>query len=384
METKTLSNRDERINLQFKLLAAIGAVIVVSGHCYHGGISLAYEWFPIYSFNVSLFVFISGYFYKPKYEKTVFRYIWKRFKRLVIPAYLWNLIYGVFILLLNNASYTIGAKVTPFNLFVMPFVDGEAFEYNLGSWFVYPLFLCCVFNVLFRKLVGTLKIRNEYVFLLIYLFVGMYGIHLSIEGHNIGIMRLLTRTMFFLPSYQLGVIYRARWEKKDRLNNTAYFALLFAVQIILLTFVQNPEYAPSKMSGFSNGLIIPYVTVVTGIAFWLRISRLLTPAINDWRLVLLISDNTYSIMIHQMFGFMCVKWLFCILYRSAGLFSDFNIHFLRENIWYYYIPKGLQQYGMLYLAGGIFIPIGIKKICDMLYSAAIAVKIHMIHRFESG
>ena len=33
--------------------------------------------------------------------------------------------------------------------FFMPFVDGEAFQYNLGSWFVYPLFLIggCLLNL---------------------------------------------------------------------------------------------------------------------------------------------------------------------------------------------------------------------------------------------
>ena len=78
----------KNVNLQFKLLSAIGIIIIVSGHCYHGGISLAYEWFPTYSFNLSLFVFISGYFYKPKNENTVLQYIWKRIKRLLLPAYL--------------------------------------------------------------------------------------------------------------------------------------------------------------------------------------------------------------------------------------------------------------------------------------------------------
>ena len=55
----------------------------------------------------------------------------------------------------------------------------------------------------------------------------------------------------------------------------------------------------AKMSGFRNGVIIPYVTSVTGIAFWLRISKLLTPVVKNWSFVRLIGDNTYSIMLHQ-------------------------------------------------------------------------------------
>lgn len=376
---KNLSaNQDSQINLQFKLLSAIGIIIIVSGHCYHGGISLAYEWFPTYSFNLSLLVFISGYFYKPKYEESVLKYIWKRTKRLLIPAYIWNIVYGLFVLVTADAGYTIGAEVNFYNLFIMPFVDGEAFAYNLGSWFVYPLFLVCVFNVLFRKLMGLLKLKNEYVFTAIYLVIGMIGIQLAIDGHNMGIFRLLTRAMFFLPCFQIGRLYNAKLEKKDTLNSIAYFAIIFAVQLLLLTFFENLEYTPSSMTKFTNGVVIPYVTSITGISFWLRISRLLTPIVKNWKFIRLISDNTYSIMIHQMIGYMSVKWIFYLLSILTPLFADFNAFSMRTNIWYYYLPNGLQQYGMLYLAGGIFVPIGIKMLCDLFYKAGKNLKSNMI------
>ena len=128
------------------------------------------------------------------------------------------------------------------------------------------------------------------------------------------------------------------------------------------------------MTGFQNGVIIPYVTSLTGIAFWLRISKLLTPIAGNHRFVRLISDNTYSIMIHHLMGFMTVKWLFLLLSHTTALFSDFNADYLRSTIWYYYLPKGLQQYGMVYLAGGILIPILIKKLCDVCLRSAIKVK----------
>ena len=104
MSKKLPIPKSDQTNLQFKLLSAIGIILIVAGHCYHGGISLAYEWFPAYSFHLSLFAFISGYFYKPKYEATAWKYIWKRFKRLVIPAYLCNIACGLFILISNCLS----------------------------------------------------------------------------------------------------------------------------------------------------------------------------------------------------------------------------------------------------------------------------------------
>ena len=373
MQPKALTKRSETVNLQFKLLSAIGIILVVSGHCYHGGISLAYEWFPTYSFQLSLFVFISGYFYLPQNEDRAFRYIWRRFRRLIIPAYLWNIAYGLFILMMKRLDYSIGAEVTPYNLFLMPLIDGEAFQYNLGSWFVYPLFLVCVGNVLFRKLTSLLKVRNEYFFLIIYLLVGIYGVGLSLDGHNAGVMKLVTRAMFFLPCFQFGRLYRSRWESLDTLDNTAYFAVLFGVQLLLITSCNDLQYFPSGMSGFQNGAVIPYITSLTGIAFWLRIARLITPVIRNWRGVRLIGDNTYSIMLHHMLGFMLVKWLFYLLSSTTGQFLDFDPWRMRSSIWYYYLPKGHEQFALLYLAAGLFLPIAVHMLGEVYCRMGLSV-----------
>lgn len=204
-------NTDGGVNLQFKLLSAIGIIIIVSGHCYHGGMELAYNWFPPYSYNLALFVFISGYFYKTDYEENIGKYIWKRTKRLLIPAYLWNIFYGGMVAFLGLFGFTIGAKPDLYNLFVMPFVDGEAFQYNLGSWFVYPLFLVCIINVLFRKFLKLIHLDNEFIVLIVYLAIGMIGINTAIENPTAinGIVKLFGRTMFFLPCYEFGRFYKA-------------------------------------------------------------------------------------------------------------------------------------------------------------------------------
>lgn len=367
---KTLRAENGTTNLQFKLLSAIGIVLIVGGHCYHGALPTAYDWFPTYSFNLALFVFISGYFYKDKYEDSILKYIWKRFKRLIIPAYLWNIVYGLFIMLMSNFGYTIGGKVNAYNLFVMPFIDGEAFKWNLGSWFVYPLFTVCVVNVLFRKLLDLIKLKNEYLILVVYLAVGIVGVQLSIEakdnGGVHGLMLFAYRAMLFLPWLQFGKVYKEKLEKHDNLNSIAYFAIMLSIQLILNTFFQKLEYTPSKCSGFENGCIIPFVTAITGIAFWLRASKLLAPVVKSWKFVNLIADNTYSIMIHQMLGFMAVKWIFYAMSFIPNLFDDFNASKMRSSIWYYYLPNGQKLYAIVYLAAGIFVPILIALICKSI------------------
>ena len=332
---------------------------------------------------MALFVFISGYFYKTDYEENVGKYIWKRTKRLLIPAYLWNIFYGGMVAFLGLFGFTIGAKPDLYNLFVMPFVDGEAFQYNLGSWFVYPLFLVCIINVLFRKFLKLIHLDNEFIVLIVYLAIGMIGINTAIENPTAinGIVKLLVRTMFFLPCYEFGRFYKAVLEKKDTLNNVAYFAIIFAVQLILLTFCKDLEYTPSSFTEFNNGFIIPYISSITAIAFWLRVSRLLVPAIGNSKLVRLIADNTYGIMVNQLVGFMCLKFVFyglsCI--TSGSLFGDFNVASFKSSIWYYYLPNGLQQWAFVYLIFGLFVPIFISiilnKICNIVHSSSYLKKI---------
>lgn len=371
---KSSVNSKENINLSFKILSAIGIIVIVSGHCYHGGFELAYNWFPTYSFNIALFVFISGYFYKKKYINEMGKYIWKRTKRLIIPAYIWNIFYGLFITVMAWFGYTIGDKISWYNIFVMPFVDGEAFQYNLGSWFVYPLFTVCIFNLLFRKVLNLLHIENEYLILIIYTIVGMYGISLAIDNSAIGVsgvMKLLIRSMFFLPCFQFGQFYRCKIENKDTLDNVPYFAILFVIQSGLLLFTDNNlEYTPSTCSGFNNGVIIPYISAITAIAFWLRISKLLVPVFGNSKIVRLIADNTYSIMINHFLGFMCMKWIcyFINKFSLTLIFSDFNEISMKSNIWYVYVPKGLYQFAFFYLMAGIFVPIGISLLLKKIYN----------------
>lgn len=250
----------------------------------------------------------------------------------------------------------------------MPFIDGESFAYNLGSWFVYPLFCVYVFNILFRKLLKKVHRGNEYVILAVYLAIGIFGVQYCIwNPAPKGALLLLFRSMFFLPCFEFGRFYHEKLEKHDNLNSVAYFAIVLGVQLLLLTFCENLEYTPSKCVKFDNGCVIPYVTAITGIAFWLRVAKLITPIIKNKKLVRMISDNTYSIMIHHIFAFMIVKWAFRGLSVITPLFKDFDILKLKSTIWYIYRPNGLNFYCIIYLAAGIFIPILIGTVTHRIF-----------------
>ena len=78
---------------------------------------------------------------------------------------------------------------------------------------------------------------------------------------------------------------------------------------------------------------------------------MLVPAIGNSKLVRLIADNTYGIMVNQLVGFMCLKFVFygLSLITSGPLFGDFNVASFKSSIWYYYLPNGLQPVSYTHL-----------------------------------
>ncbi|MDE5893345.1 MAG: hypothetical protein K2H45_10540 [Acetatifactor sp.] len=151
--------KTKQIDYRFKILYALGVIFVVSGHCGMGGISFLYDWFRPGAFHLGLFVFASGYFYKSQSESNIMQYICRKAKTLLLPVYLWNFFYAGVVLLSRHAGFMIGEEVSIKTLFIMPLTNGHQFLYNMGGWFVVPLFMVECLNVLLRR--GLHFINNK-------------------------------------------------------------------------------------------------------------------------------------------------------------------------------------------------------------------------------
>ncbi len=135
-----MATGSKKIDYRFKILYVVGIYLVCASHAQGGGLYLLTDWFPYTGFQVALFVFCSGYFYKSDSESHVGRYIWKKIKTLIVPLYLYTIIYGLIVQLLRTKGFTIGADFTLHNIIIMPLIDGHQFGYNLGGWFITPFF----------------------------------------------------------------------------------------------------------------------------------------------------------------------------------------------------------------------------------------------------
>lgn len=358
-EVKTVK-ADTGENRQFRILSALGILFVVAGHLGYGAFDLG-GLFPYYSFHVFIFLFVSGYFYKEEAEKHIGQYIWKKCTALLFPYFLWNLFYGILAQILHRAGFSLGETLSFKTLFLSPFLDGHQFLYNFSAWFVPALFLVEVINVLMRKVLGILHLKREWLIFICSLVLGMVTIQLAIGGHVWGLYKFPGRLLLMFPGFQMGRIYKEKVEAHDTLPDGIYFLTVTGAQVLISIFNAGLAFGVVWVTSFANGCIVPYLTAATGIAFWLRISGILsrTPVISEK--LTAVGRSTYSIMMHHAAVFMLIKGFFYLCSCLTPFCGEFDRELFFHDIHYIYLAGGTEACKWIYLLAGMGIPLLIKK-----------------------
>lgn len=357
-------------------------VMVVAGHIGYNIMTVG-ELFPYYSFHVPLFMFISGYFYKESEEKHPFVYVKKKVCRLLVPYLAWNLVYGIVAWAMRAGGFAMGEGVSLRTLLLAPFLHGYQFIYNYAAWFVPVLFVIEVMNLFMRILTGRVlqmlpqrkrteaggrtidgeprePVALEWFYLCGSLLVGMAVVCLAIGGHVWGDYKAPGRILFLYPCFQMGQVYRRKLERHDTIGNLPYFAVLLSVQVILHLCCNGLAFSSVWCTGFANGPVIPYVTIVSGIAFWLRIAKVLTPVAKSGRLIRYMGQHTYTVMMHHVLVFLLIKMILAGVAACTDFCGDFDLGQFYTNIDYIYLVNGAEHFKMVYLAAGVMLPLGVR------------------------
>lgn len=387
-EMKTNRNIiDADYNRTFGLLSALAILMIVAGHAGYDILTVG-GLFPYYSFHVPLFLFISGYFYRKEEEEKPLLYVKKKAKRLLLPYFIWNLVYGVVSLALRTfGGFSMGDGISLKSLFLDPFLHGYQFIYNFAAWFVPALFLIEMMNLCMQMILGKLRLDREWLILSGSLAVGVAVVQLSIGGHVWGLYKTAGRILFLYPCFQMGLFYKKKLEAGDTLGNVPYFAVVLGVQVLLQLCCNGLAYSSVWVTGFANGPVIPYVTVVSGIAFWLRVSKILAPLCESRQsdvsaaqadakrqsgsepaggFLLYLGRNTYAVMMHHVMAFMLVKMVLAGTAAHTGYLADFDFARFYADIDYYYLVKGSEAFQMVYLAAGVGLPLLLQRGQDIL------------------
>lgn len=347
-------------NRQFRILSALGIIFVVAGHLGYNVFDIG-GLFPYYSFHVFVFLFVSGYFYKEEAEKDIFGYIGRKCTALLLPYFFWNLFYGILAQVLHGAGFSLGEKLSFKTLFLSPFIDGHQFLYNFPAWFVPALFLVEVINVLMRKVLEVFHLKNEWLIFAGCLIFGIITVQMAIGGHVWGLYKLSGRILLMLSGFQMGRIYKEKLEVHDTLPDGIYFLIVIGVQVMISIFCAGLAFGVVWVTSFANGPVVPYLTVITGIAFWLRIARILSGIPDLSEKLVSIGRNTYSIMMHHAAVFMLVKGFFYLCSLLTPLCVEFDQEMFFHDINYVYLVGGTEASKWIYLLAGIYIPLLIAK-----------------------
>ena len=99
-------------NVAFGILSALAILMIVAGHQGYDILTVG-GLFPYYSFHVPLFMFISGYFYRDEEEGQPLSYLKKKAKRLLLPYFIWNVVYGILAAVMRNfGGFAMGEAVS--------------------------------------------------------------------------------------------------------------------------------------------------------------------------------------------------------------------------------------------------------------------------------
>ena len=222
----------EKSNKQFMILSAIGIIQVVMCHL-APDVKLTGYIFPYTSFFMPMFVFISGYFYSVKKEEHIFKTIWEKFKKIMLPFLIINLCYGIINTILRNAGIiNYGRDISLYTLFIQPFINNSQFIFNFPSWFIPAFFTTYIVYLLIHKLTSKIKL-NEYILLLILLVGNMIAVYNQEIARLEDIGSLLLRILFFLPFFQMGYLYKITWQKyEEKVKTWICIPIVIIINII--------------------------------------------------------------------------------------------------------------------------------------------------------
>ena len=360
MQNTTVIGR--KSNKAFMILSALGILFVVDSHV-GPNFSVIFRVFHYDSFYMPMFAFISGYFFSEKYIQSwnsMIRYTDRKIRNLLIPYFQWILFYGIVTDILRRFDILEIGVPSLKDLVYCVVTSGTSFSFNDPAWFVPLLFCVSITYALIRKLMA--RHWNHYFALVIFVLLGAGAVALSRTDRFPHIAIMLLKVSCFLQYYHLGVLFREKLEKWfDSVHPLLICVSAIAVNCILMSVYGSGIYMPmyANMEGYAlDAPFVPFLAAISGISFWLKISKCLVPVLGQNKLVNFISDNTFFIMTHHL----GVKHIFLALLiglNNAGMmdFSGIDLAQFRMYGWYTYPDSFLCSLLCLLFTVAMLIPL---------------------------
>ncbi len=346
--TMPLKERDKTIDV----MLSIGIIMVVFGHKYQPN----FLYFPAYSFQIALFFFVSGYLakYRPTAKEKAIQ-IWKKTKSQLIPYAIYNLLFCIITYVLSTKGITVGSpvcfdnlectKISLYNFFIVPFINGHQYSLYLAAWFWIQLYIVgIVFQII------TIS-NNKYFTYIIFATIVVLNYFTLKHGlsQQDSLMLIMIRTNFALLFYYGGFLFKSNIQFIKEKIASGYFIIISL--LLLNIFSQYGAYNNIIYSivwgNIENKLVfVPVVTTFLILFITFELSYGIASYLNEKSMFYYLSKNSSYIMIFHLSVFFAIN---VVLYKLNCInFTDLS------NIWFSY---QVSNFWLLYIIPGIFIPV---------------------------
>ena len=354
---------DKIFSDKINLLKALAIILVVSGHLEFR----LFDMFPPYSFQLALFFFISGMLFKDRYLDSVFEYVKRRVKSLLVLYFLYSAFYAVVTIGIEKLTGKFwGMELSLKNFFITPFLNGHQFDLSCPMWFVPQLFITMIIFLYCQRL---LREKSEPIKFAFYTLLGFSAIPLTkIVPVVTPLLLVIVRTIFSLFFVYLGHFYTTKIEGKYNIFTPKVLGAVICLQAVLWHF--NRDFTAEHGIGlsyvlvwarFDNQIIVPVLTSITGIWFSMWFINVTYEYIKNINFIKLIGENTYHIMANHLFVMFILT---AIIFKINGIpFAERNLH----NIYWIYNPtQNTYLYFVITMVATTYIGVGLKKLKTLL------------------
>ena len=293
------------------------------------------------------FFMLSGFVFKSGYADHIITYINRRTHRLLVPYFLFNVLFAAITLLCMNI-FGIWQDITPFSfscLITQPLTTGHQFPLFNAGWFLVTLFFVQIVYVTIVRL--TRSVSKNRVLLgtaaaaLLAILVGKY---FPIPP----VLAQVGKIAFGLFFYTCGH-YCREWDKFEKLFSAKYLSISIIIATTLTSLDIQTEFNVSTMSFPGNPLIV-LLTSLNGSYITFFIAKSLSTTVRSPGIFLTLGEATIPIMCLHLLCFFILNLLLMPLYGV----DQANL----GNTLYKLDPGHLFP---IYMLAGLFGPIALRR-----------------------
>ena len=330
-----IRRRHRDSDTQIDILRCYGIFCVVFAHCASHGFQPISFLVTSSVYVIQIFVFCSGYFYRDT-EKGVFPFLKTKVRGLLLPYFLWNLVYGIICTILNHMGIiSYGYPLSFRTLFVTPWTHAAQFNLNVPAWFLPALFLASICFWILRRIFHPKTTAAEHILLIITFLISLLGLHLSRGQYHYGFSAPLIRTFVMLPYLQLGYVFRNYWQPWF----TAKRSLTICI-VLLLIQTSISVYTGGLSSKFVYGYfpdspIFLLLGVFCAVLTVVLIAGIISGVLSRITVIRRLSESTMSIMMHHIFIMFLIQLIFYTIHLHTPL-AGFDSEAFQSSIWSFY------------------------------------------------